>query len=1333
MSAFDRGRSALKGWLTAGAIALALGMVLQPPGLLAQAGTVGQWSTLPFLMPINPIHLALTRDGKVLVVAGSGNDADETEFRAVVWNAPNDSFVSYTFNWDMFCNGMSVLPDGRVFINGGNLQYDPFFGERRNAVYDPVTGTFTDIEDMANGRWYPTVTTLGDGRVMTFSGLNATGGTNTTVEIYAPSLPSAQRWSAPVAATWTPPLYPRMHLNTDGRVFYAGSGRGSRFFNPTTMTWTAVIATTKFGSSRTYGTSVLLPLTPASNYRPKVMILGGSSPSTATTEIIDLGAANPQWQFGPSMSQPRIQLNATILPSGRVLVVGGSTWDEDPDTKSLNADLYNPATNTFSSAGANAFPRLYHSGSLLLPDATVMLVGGNPTRGSYQQQIEIYSPAYLFNANGTPATRPTIDSVTPGAVAYGQVFQVATPNAASIASAVLVRPGAQTHAFDMEQRLVGLNFTVGTGVLNVTAPPNGNIAPPGYYMLFLLNAAGVPSVARFVHVSTSPPPPPDGVPPTVSMTAPANNATVSGNVTVSANASDNIGVLGVQFLLGGQPLGAEDTTAPYSITWNSASVVNGPYQLSARARDTVNQTTSTAVNVTVNNAGPGGLVAAYGFNDGTGTSLADQTGTGHTGTVSGATWTAQGKFGSALTFDGVNDWVTVNDANDLDFTTGMTLEAWVFPTTSGGGSWRNVIIKERSAGEIYNLYSNADTNAPVVYLVRAAQPGQPLDARGVASLPLNTWSHLAATYDGTTLRLYVNGGQVGTRAVANPLVTSADVLRFGGNSKWGEFFAGRIDEVRLYNRALTQTEIQTDMNTPVGTPPNDTTPPLRSNGQPTGTLSAGTTQTTLSLTTNESATCRYSTTAGIAYASMPNTFSTTGGAGHSTTVSGLANGGSYTYYVRCQDGSSNANTDDFNIAFSVASDTTPPVRSNGQPTGTLAAGTTQTTISLTTNESATCRYSTTAGVAYASMPNAFSTTGGTSHSTTVSGLTNGGSYTYYVRCVDGASNANPDDFSIAFSVANPPPPDGVPPTVSMTAPANNATVSGNVTVSANAADNVGVVGVQFLLGGAPLGTEDTTAPYSITWNSTSVANGGPYLLSARARDTINQTTSTAVSVTVNNTATPPGLVASYSFNEGTGTTLVDRTGTGHTGTITGATWTTQGKFGSALTFDGVNDWVTVNDANDLDFTTGMTLEAWVFPTTSGGGSWRNVLIKERSGGEVFNLYANADTNAPVVYVVSASQPATPLDARGVASLPLNTWAHLAVSYDGTTLRLYVGGNLVGSRAVSSPLLTSTGVLRFGGNNVWGEFFAGRIDEVRLYNRALTQTEIQTDMNAAIQP
>jgi hypothetical protein len=274
-------------------------------------------------MPINPVHIALTNDGNVLIVAGSGNDANETNYQAAVWDPVAGTIATQPVAWDMFCNGMSVLPDGRVFINGGNLQYDPFFGEPRNAVFDPVTRTFTDVESMAHGRWYPTVTTLGDGSVMSFSGLRETGGTNTAVEIYT----MGSGWSAEFPAGWTPPLYPRMHLNTDGRVFYAGSGRGSRFFNPTTKTWTAVIATTNYGGSRPYGTSVLLPLRPSDGYHPRVIIFGGGNPATATTEIIDLSAATPAWQFGPPMSQPRIQMNATILPNGKV-----------PQRRSLRSD-----------------------------------------------------------------------------------------------------------------------------------------------------------------------------------------------------------------------------------------------------------------------------------------------------------------------------------------------------------------------------------------------------------------------------------------------------------------------------------------------------------------------------------------------------------------------------------------------------------------------------------------------------------------------------------------------------------------------------------------------------------------------------------------------------------------------------------------------------------------------------------------------------------------------------------------------------------------------------------------------------------------------------------
>jgi PKD repeat protein len=327
------------------------------------------------------------------------------------------------------------------------------------------------------------------------------------------------------------------------------------------------------------------------------MIFGGASPATATTEIIDLSAPTPAWQYGPSMSQPRIQMSATMLPNGKVLAVGGSTNNEDELTASLNADLYDPNTNTFSSAGGNLFPRLYHSASLLLPDATVLLIGGNPQRGTYERRLESYSPAYLFDATGMPAIRPTINGVTPDPLGYGATFQVQTLDAAQIASVVLVRPGAATHAFDMEQRLVGLSYTVGSGVLNVTAPPNGNIAPPGYYMLFVLNTAGVPSVARFVKLAASVP----NQAPTATITSPATNVTLNpvGSVAFAGTGSDADGTISAYAWTfpGGTP-GSSSAASPGNVTYSTP----GTYTATFTVTDNLGLTSAAATRaITVSN------------------------------------------------------------------------------------------------------------------------------------------------------------------------------------------------------------------------------------------------------------------------------------------------------------------------------------------------------------------------------------------------------------------------------------------------------------------------------------------------------------------------------------------------------------------------------------------------------------------------------------------------------------------------------------------------------------------------------------------------------------
>jgi beta-lactam-binding protein with PASTA domain len=225
----------------------------------------------------------------------------------------------------------------------------------------------------------------------------------------------------------------------------------------------------------------------------------------------------------------------------------------------------------------------------------------------------------------------------------------------------------------------------------------------------------------------------------------------------------------------------------------------------------------------------GGLVAAFGFEEATGTTAVNSANAAFNGTVFQAVRTAAGKIGKALSFDGVNDWVTVNDttASPLDLSTGMTLEAWVNPTAAMSG-WATILMKERGAAGAgllsYALYANDGAPqasgfvGPAGYLrmnPAASTTDQGIRQASHPSLPLNTWTHLASTYDGANMRFYVNGVLVATKAQTGSIAAGNQALRIGGNASSGEFFRGLIDEVRIYNRALSATEITTDMNTPV--------------------------------------------------------------------------------------------------------------------------------------------------------------------------------------------------------------------------------------------------------------------------------------------------------------------------------------------------------------------------------------------------------------------------------------------------------------------------------------------------------------------------------------
>ena len=500
---------------------------------------------------------------------------------------------------------------------------------------------------------------------------------------------------------------------------------------------------------------------------------------------------------------------------------------------------------------------------------------------------------------------------------------------------------------------------------------------------------------------------------------PATAAAESGSLTIAWDPNAEADVAGYRVHIGTQPgTYSVVTDAGNRTTLTIPDLVEGQqyfFAVTAYTAAGVPSEPSGEISAVVPTLVPtGGLVAAYGFEEASGTAVVDASPNRLAGTISGAVRTANGRYGRAILFDGIDDWITIADAPALNLGT-MTIEAWVKPTTLSG--WRSVLLKEDVGTLSYALYAHDNEPHPAATI----RVDGDVSAVGTSALPLGVWTHVAATFDGAQLQLFVNGALVDTRPAAGALEPTAGALRIGGNAVWGEYFDGVIDEVRIYNRALAPADIVRDMNA----------------------------------------------------------------------------------------------------------------------------------------------------------------------------------------------------------------------------------------------------------------------------------------------------------------AVESGLVAAYGFEEATGTTVVDSSGSGYTGTLQGPTRTRSGRFGRALSFDGVNDSVKVGPELEASR---VTVEAWVYPTALSG--WRSVVMKEASNGLVFGLYAHDNLPHPAMTV---GVDGVDSSAGGTTALPLNTWSHLAATYDGTTIRLYVNGVEAGTATGAGALPASANPLRIGGNSVWGEYFKGRIDEVRIYNRALSAAEITADMNRAVMP
>ncbi len=438
---------------------------------------VGEWSDLRN-WPVIAIHAAALPDGRVLHYAYPDAGAPNTLARA--WDPVTDTFEAIPTDSDLFCSGLSLNADGRLLLSGGTraIQCD-FAGHRETHHFDFRTNTFTRRQNMSVARWYPQHVKLADGDTIVVTGLDEMCYATPTMERITPGgqvsvVPGGRR---------TLELYPRMHLLSSGLVAHVGPERDTYVFDPANEAW-QFVTRTQFGY-RWDGTSFLVP-----GETDVVMTCGGNVSNTC--ERIDFKDAQPEWEYTASMNMPRSHANAMILPDGKVMIIGGGRNGlyEDPI---LNAEIYDPQTDTWTLLPAEQLGRMYHSTAVLLADGRVLSAGQDYGQSTYT--AEIYRPAYLYRG-----ARPVIANV-PTNLRYGRPFAVATPDAASISRIALISLTTATHSVNNGQRYVEVPFIAEDDTrLRGIAPAHGNLAPPGHYMLFILNQAGVPSVAKFVRI-----------------------------------------------------------------------------------------------------------------------------------------------------------------------------------------------------------------------------------------------------------------------------------------------------------------------------------------------------------------------------------------------------------------------------------------------------------------------------------------------------------------------------------------------------------------------------------------------------------------------------------------------------------------------------------------------------------------------------------------------------------------------------------------------------------------------------------------------------------------
>lgn len=523
------------------------------PPAATNPGEKGQWGPCEELETV-PVHVNLLPNGKLLYwgrdkhpdtwdTAGSSN--------TYVWDpitkVRSGPILNPTSN--LFCSAHSFLPDGRLLVAGGHNRYDLVpdqegIGETDINTFNYLSNSWTlTPSQMQQGRWYPSSLVMANGDTAIFAGTYWTGGfengrpkteRNSFANIY-----TAQNNLLLSTAEFPMRNYPYLHLMGDGRVFGLTGGL-DWFFNPAVDQFEDVSFATQPGFDHFEGTSVLY-----NTEAGKVMVIGGrtgmNGVSLKQTDIFDISSQN--WSAGPSMTYKRQYHNTTLLPDGKILATGGQRCDgatpnfDCTDGAANIPEIWSPSTNAWAELAENPTrtPRIYHSVALLLPDARVLIGGGglpaakgdkvvdtatntvitcsgNPPQDPVicrhfgHKDVEIFSPPYLFQANGQPAARPTINSA-PAQITLGDTFNVSISSSVAVNSASLIRLPTVTHGLNFDQRRVVLNVqSPSTTNLTLTVANDSAQVPPGYYMLFVMNSNGVPSIAKFVKVNRPVPP-----------------------------------------------------------------------------------------------------------------------------------------------------------------------------------------------------------------------------------------------------------------------------------------------------------------------------------------------------------------------------------------------------------------------------------------------------------------------------------------------------------------------------------------------------------------------------------------------------------------------------------------------------------------------------------------------------------------------------------------------------------------------------------------------------------------------------------------------------------